>query len=36
MRETGEVERAQLARKTCETSHAPAGDHDPYDRKAAR
>ncbi|MGK4578438.1 type II toxin-antitoxin system RelE/ParE family toxin [Kitasatospora sp. HPMI-4] len=36
MRETGEVERAQLAQKACEAGHAPAGDHDTYDRKAAR
>jgi len=34
MRETGEVERARLAQKACESGHAPG--HDVYDRKGAR
>jgi hypothetical protein len=36
MRETGEVERARLSQKVCESDHAPAGDHDVYDRKGAK
>lgn len=32
MREADEVQRAQRARKLCETEHPPAGDHDVYSR----
>jgi hypothetical protein len=32
MRETREVERAKAVMKECAASHAPAGEHDVYDR----
>ncbi|MGK4580646.1 type II toxin-antitoxin system RelE/ParE family toxin [Kitasatospora sp. HPMI-4] len=31
-RETEQVERAHRAQKVCEAEHAPAGDHDVFDR----
>ncbi|MFF2077543.1 type II toxin-antitoxin system RelE/ParE family toxin [Kitasatospora sp. NPDC058162] len=35
-RETDEVERAHRAQKVCEAEHAPAEDHEVYDRDEER